>query len=101
LEGFLNRNAMVLLHNDTVWCLVDVWLEGLSDEHFVQIVPLVRRSFATFSASERHDLGQRAARGREQVASSTDPSTSSAVEGDPTRAALALPLLRLILGVPA
>lgn len=101
LEGFLNRNAMVLLHNDTVWCLVDVWLEGLSDEHFVQIVPLVRRSFATFSASERHDLGQRAVRGREQVASSTDPSTSSAVEGDPIRAALALPLLRLILGVPA
>ncbi len=98
LEGFLNRNAMVLLHNDTLWGLVDLWLEGLSDAHFVQIVPLVRRSFANFSASERHDLGQRAVRGREGAVSKDG---ADAKDCDATRAVLPLPLLRLILGVSA
>lgn len=103
LEGFLNRNAMVLLHDETVWGLVDAWLESLTDAHFMQVVPLVRRSFAAFSASERHDLGQRARRGRQSSlgTASADTGTSAGSDVDAERAALAIPLLRLILGIPA
>ena len=32
------------------------WLCGLGEEHFVHILPLVRRTFSAFSASERRDL---------------------------------------------
>lgn len=103
LDGFLNRNAMVLLHDETVWGLVDAWLESLTDAHFMQVVPLVRRSFAAFSASERHDLGQRARRGRQSGlgTASADTGTSAVSDVDAERAALAIPLLRLILGIPA
>lgn len=103
LDGFLNRNAMVLLHDETVWGLVDAWLESLTDAHFMQVVPLVRRSFAAFSASERHDLGQRARRGRQSGldTASADTGTSAGSDVDAERAALAIPLLRLILGIPA
>jgi len=106
LEGFLNRNAMVLLHDETVWGLVDAWLESLTDAHFMQVVPLVRRSFAAFSASERHDLGQRARRGRQSglgaaSALTTGAGTGMGTDVDAERAALAIPLLRLILGIPA
>ena len=103
LDGFLNRNAMVLLHDETVWGLVDAWLESLTDAHFMQVVPLVRRSFAAFSASERHDLGQRARRGRQSGlgTASADTGTSAGSDVDADRAALAIPLLRLILGIPA
>ena len=55
---------MVLLHDETVWGLVDAWLESLTDAHFMQVVPLVRRSFADFSRAERQQLGSRAVRGR-------------------------------------
>ena len=96
---------MVLLHDETVWGLVDAWLESLTDAHFMQVVPLVRRSFAAFSASERHDLGQRARRGRQSGLGTPSADTGSmagtGTDVDADRAALAIPLLRLILGIPA
>ncbi|QPF71503.1 hypothetical protein G8A07_00255 [Roseateles sp. DAIF2] len=96
LDGFLNRNALVLLHDATVWRLVDGWLTGLSEEHFLRVLPLVRRSFAAFGPGERRDLGQLAGRGpRAADAAPTPPAW------DEARAALPLPLLRQLLGMPA
>lgn len=95
LDGFLNRNAVVLLHDAAVWQLVNDWLAGLGDEHFVRVLPLVRRTFSLFEASERRDLAQRAARGVvvEEVMAASD--------WDDARAVLPLPLLRQLLGVSA
>ena len=94
LDGFLNRNAMVLLHDAGVWKLVDDWLLSLSADHFIRVLPLVRRTFSVFAAGERRDLGQRARSGA-QVAG-TVPATAT---WDEVRAALPLPLLRRLLGV--
>ncbi|MBB4845375.1 hypothetical protein HNP55_003925 [Paucibacter oligotrophus] len=96
LDGFLNRNAVVLLHDAKVWRLVDDWLAGLSEAHFVSVLPLVRRSFAAFEAGERRDLAQRAAQGGQPQAP-----IAIAPAWDEARAALALPLLRQLLGVNA
>lgn len=97
LEGFLNRNAMVLLHDATVWQLLDSWLAGLNAEHFVRVLPLVRRSFASFGPAERRNLGQRARQGVQLA-----PAGIAAEPAwHPARAELALPLLRQLLGVPA
>lgn len=97
LDGFLNRNAVVLLHDADVWRLVDDWLAGLQGEHFVRVLPLVRRTFSAFSAGERRDLGQRAGRG------ATSAASTARVEAgwDEERAALPVPLLRRLLGVDA
>lgn len=99
LDGFLNRNALVLLHDNTVWQLVDEWLTGLSPEHFLQIVPLVRRSFSNFSKTERRDLGERAA--RDTTASPTPAAATGAATLDSARAQQPIPTLRLLLGLPA
>lgn len=96
LDGFLNRNAVVLLHHDGVWPLVDAWLSGLDEEHFIRVLPLVRRTFAHFDAAERRDLGQRAARKGGGTAMAP-----ARAEWDEARAALPLPLLRAMLGVDA
>ncbi|RQO57266.1 hypothetical protein DBR47_15660 [Paucibacter sp. KBW04] len=97
LDGFLNRNAVVLLHDASVWRLVDDWLAGLSEEHFVRVLPLVRRSFAAFEPGERRDLAQRAAQGAAQP----QAVAAGAPAWDAARAELALPLLRQLLGVSA
>ncbi|HNC20576.1 DUF5682 family protein [Accumulibacter sp.] len=94
LEGFLNRNALVLLHDMRVWRLIDEWLVGLREEHFVRVLPLVRRTFSTFSASERSALAQRAGQGRGVAALPKPPAG-----WNEERAALPLPLLRQLLGV--
>ena len=96
LEGFLNRNALVLLHDAALWQLVNDWLCSLGEEHFVHILPLVRRTFSAFSASERRDLGQRARQGVVPVAA-----VASAPEWDEELAELRLGLLRTILRVAA
>lgn len=96
LDGFLNRNAVVLLHDASVWRLVDEWLASLSDEHFIRVLPLVRRTFSAFEATERRDLGQRASHGVRAVVA-----PASATDWDEARAALPLPMLRQLLGVQA
>lgn len=104
LEGFLNRNAVVLLHDANVWSLVDDWLSDLSDEHFIRVLPLVRRTFSAFAASELHDLSQKA-RQKAGPAQAAAPGTTGGDDvfgaWDADRAALPLPLLRTLLGLPA
>jgi len=96
LDGFLNRNALVLLHDAAVWGLVDDWVATLSPEHFVSVLPLVRRTFAAFPAADRHDLGLRAAKGAGKAAA-----RPAGAPWHEERAALVLPILSKILGVAA
>ncbi|MEE7531298.1 hypothetical protein IV503_06555 [Klebsiella huaxiensis] len=91
-EGFLNDSAMALLHNATLWQLIDSWLSGLSANHFRLILPMLRRTFANFTAPERRQLGERAVQGK-YVATPE----KLCEPWNEQRAALILPLLRRIL----
>ncbi len=66
LEGFLERSGGVLLVNTALWELVNGWVEGLRPESFEELLPLLRRTFATFAKGERRQLGERARRGMEK-----------------------------------
>lgn len=94
LEGFLNRNASVLLHGDVVWPLLDRWLAALADEHFMRVLPLVRRTFAEFEAADRRDLAVRVRRPGAAV-----QAQAAAPAWDEARVRRALPALRELLGV--
>ena len=94
LDGFLNRNATVLLHGDAVWPLIDRWLSALHDEHFIRIVPLVRRTFAQFEAADRRDLGERVKR-----PTGTNSAAPAVAMWNESRAKRALPMLREWLGM--
>jgi hypothetical protein len=104
LEGFLNRNAVVLLHDAAVWSLVDDWLAGLGEEHFIRVLPLVRRTFSAFTATELRDLSHKARNrpGAPSVAAAGSAGGEDVLAAwDAERAALPLPLLRTLLGLPA
>jgi hypothetical protein len=94
LEGFLNNSGMILLHDESLWQLVNQWLLALNDDYFLQILPLLRRTFSTFTAPERRQLGERA--GQEKAATMTQ-----VTELDHARAELSLPLIRQLLGLPS
>lgn len=94
LDGFLNRNATLLLHGDEVWNLIDGWLGGLTDEHFVRVVPLVRRTFSEFEAADRRDLGERV-----KQPGNSKRDDGPALHWNEVRAQRALPMLRELLGV--
>ncbi|MFA9287500.1 DUF5682 family protein [Comamonas sp. SY3] len=101
LDGFLNQQALVLLHDEAIWGAVDAWLAGLGEVQFAQILPLVRRSFAHFSKHERQSLGDKARRA--PVAGAAAPAALAAGDDhspwDEARAVLALPLLNTLLGL--
>jgi len=99
LDGFLNRNATVLLHGDAVWPLIDDWISGLGDAHFTQVVPLVRRTFATFEAADRRDLAQRVRRPASAAASGAAADDWNTAMWSRARAERALPTLRELLGI--
>ncbi len=59
LEGFLSGSALVLIHDSRLWQLLDSWLLGLNQESFAELLPLLRRTFSTFTSPERRQIGER------------------------------------------
>jgi hypothetical protein len=98
IDGFLRGSGMVLIHDDALFDLVDGWLAGLGPEAFEAVLPLVRRTTATFSGPERRAIGERAKR---RGGAATHETAGPAPGHDPERAALVLPILATILGVGA
>ncbi|MEH3143798.1 MAG: DUF5682 family protein [Methylobacterium frigidaeris] len=94
IEGFLEDSGAVLVHGQGLLGVVDEWLRGLPPETFVELLPLVRRTFATIPAPERRAIGEALARpGGAGPGAEAGPETF-----DARRAAKVLPILRLLLG---
>ena len=93
LEGFLHQGGLLLVHDERLWAAVDSWLLTLSEEHFVHVLPLVRRTFSSFSAHERQQLNARARHGHVARVKTV------ASDWNEERAQRPLPLLRRILGM--
>jgi hypothetical protein len=93
-EGFLSGSGLLLLHNDSLWQLIDSWITALSPDAFEAVLPLVRRTFGEFPSGERRQMGERA-----KTAGAVAISSNSIVRIDPQRAALVLPVLRTILAL--
>jgi hypothetical protein len=93
LEGFLQGSGLLLVMNEQLWQILQSWVASLSGETFMELLPLLRRTFATFEAAERRQLGQRVATGTVALA----PAVASAGT-DEARASLVLPVLAALLG---
>ena len=59
LDGFVDGDVLLLLHDDDVLDIVDSWVEGLDESAFEDLLPLLRRSFSRFSGVERDQVGRR------------------------------------------
>jgi len=100
-SGLLRGSGLLLLHQDEVWRVFDRWLADLSEEMFVELLPLLRRAFSDFTSPERRQMGEKVKhlKGAEQ---SPRPRRAGGADGpalSEERARLALPLLAQILGV--
>jgi Family of unknown function (DUF5682) len=93
VEGFLTGSGLVLLHDDTLWGVLESWLMALSEDHFIAVLPLLRRTFSSFPAPERRSMGEKAKHGEARVVSTQELGI------DETRAALVLPLIAKMLGL--
>jgi Family of unknown function (DUF5682) len=97
VEGFLKGSGMLLLHDERLRQVLDDWVAGLQGESFTTMLPLLRRTFATFTHPERRQLGELAKRGMQATAGANIRARSSEVAID--RAEATLPLIAKLLGV--
>ncbi|MFF0308472.1 DUF5682 family protein [Streptosporangium sp. NPDC004379] len=92
IEGFLSGGGLLLVHDARLLGLVDGWLTGLAPEVFVDVLPLLRRTFGAFAAPERRSIGSRVrALGTRETAAAAD-------EIDEARAAGAVRTVLALLG---
>ncbi|NJL76083.1 MAG: hypothetical protein HC892_14740, partial [Saprospiraceae bacterium] len=51
LEGFLQGSGLVLIYHQELWQVLDEWVHHLEEANFLEVVPMLRRAFSTFSAA--------------------------------------------------
>jgi hypothetical protein len=93
-EGFLEGSGTLLIHDETMLGIVDEWVSNLSMEHFIQQLAALRRTFATFHAPERRQIGERIARGQARTTTELSAEAFDTALGDRV-----LPLLAQLLGL--
>ncbi|MCO5198998.1 MAG: DUF5682 family protein [Anaerolineae bacterium] len=95
LEGFLQGSELLIIHDRDLWQLLDDWITQLHDERFLSILPLLRRTFSSFSEAARAKMHDRvrAARTRQETTSAAEP------RFDYEQARTVLPLVAQLLGV--
>ncbi len=94
IEGFLKGSGLLVLHDQTLWQLLDDWVIQLEPDSFQTILPLLRRTFATFSRAARQQLLERVQFGRASANQSIQ-----APAFDVEQANKVLPLVAQLLGL--
>jgi Family of unknown function (DUF5682) len=93
VEGFLRDSGTILLHDQGLFETIDRWVTDMPKEAFDNVLPLLRRTIATFSVPERRSIGERILAGRRDRAAGVSAGI------DEERANLVMPILAKILGV--
>lgn len=96
IDGFLRGSGLILLHNEELWHILNDWVRSVKTEVFPQLLPLLRRTFSTFAAPERSQIGALARRG---AGGSATRSSITSTTLDEDRARKVLPLVAQILGL--
>jgi hypothetical protein len=94
VEGFLSGNALLLLHDRTLLGMIDEWVTSVDVLVFDDLIPLLRRTFATLNAMERRMIGNAVV----QQASGAGSIDSDPVALHTERAALVVPRFLQLIG---
>ncbi len=94
LEGFLKGSGTILLIDDHLWNVVNAWIAALENDTFIQVLPLLRRTFANFSQPERRKLGEKAKSGKAGITAAVKEA-----DFDESRAQQGIPVVLQLLGL--
>jgi Family of unknown function (DUF5682) len=95
IEGFLAGDGLLLVHDERLLRLVDGWLTGIPPDGFVEVLPLLRRTFSEYPAPQRRQIGERAVR----LAAAGERDAATGDDGvDDERAEVVMPTLAALLG---
>jgi hypothetical protein len=96
LEGFLKGSGTLLLLDNQLWSVVSDWVAGLDKDTFVEVLPLLRRTFANYTNTERRKLGEKVRAGDEGASVST---SADEQPFDFERARMGIPVVLKLFGL--
>jgi hypothetical protein len=96
VEGFLSGSGLLLVHDSRLLALLDEWVRGLAADTFLDVAPLLRRTFGQLATGERRSIGDAVRHLSAPSATRTDP---SAAGWDRARAAAAIETVAAVLGL--
>jgi hypothetical protein len=94
-EGFLSGSGALLIHDDKLLGMLDAWLRGVGEVHFMQVLPLLRRTFSQFPPAERRQIGERL----KPAMAAVGRGATVSVDFDLEAARAALPILKRIWNI--
>ena len=97
LDGFLDTDPVLLLHDQDLLRLIDTWIDSVDDSIFDDLMPLLRRTFARFEPAARRRLGDRLQR----LDDHGQPSVDELIEFDLDRARPVITRVAELLGLGA
>jgi hypothetical protein len=99
IEGLLRGSGLLLLHDDPLWQVLDSWLTSLPSDLFTEILPLLRRTFSTFTPAERRQMGEKVRQGSSGVSTLAASGLAEVTDEIARRADQVLPILAQLLGL--
>jgi hypothetical protein len=96
-QGFLSGGGLLLVHDRDLLATLDGWVASLSAREFLDVLPLLRRTFGEFAGPERSSIGQAVRHLSDAGARGRGDRTAGSDELDSGRAAGALRTVAMIL----
>ncbi len=56
ISGFLHGSGLILIHDPSLWNVLDQWVEHIPYDDFRDILPVLRRTFSRFPNAEREQM---------------------------------------------
>ncbi len=100
IEGFLAGGGLLLVHDTALLGTLDAWLAGLRSEEFVDVLPLLRRTFGGFQTAERRQLAHQLRRLDGAGSTAAARETTEWTDADLDRATPAVATVARLLGLP-
>ncbi len=94
LEGFCYGSGLLLIHNPRLWQIIDDWVDAIPMDTFMELLPLLRRTFAVFGEPERRKMMELAKGGTGKILVETKAEDTLEEE----RATLVMETVRRLLG---
>jgi hypothetical protein len=97
-EGFLQKSGTILLLDDNLWTVLNTWIQSLEYDVFIEVLPVIRRTFSSYSQDEKNKLAQKAVNYTPWLDNKTENNLiPPQYMADVQRG---MPLLRIFLGIP-
>jgi hypothetical protein len=96
IEGFLKGNGTILLYDHRLWNLLYAWVSLLPSSTFIELLPLLRRTFSKFEQGVRKQIGTKAQQGQVTTIAKQSDKTLNI---DHERAKAILPVIMQLSGI--